>query len=317
MNCGMGECMTHSISGPVVRRPRYFLLFFQIFSLVLLLVTLLTVVVTFTSPESFASTARIRVEEDRTEVQSPPTAPGGYDPYFVQSTCEILTSELVLSNVIATLDLNVEWGKKYFSSETLKTAESLEILRQRIQITPVKNSELIMITVYSDERNEAAEIANAIVTCYIRYRNESLQGNLQDDLKAMQSRYQRQQEEIHDIQAELVRIMEAKETNGNAANLSREEMLLAQDQKWTLEQLLDVHKALFSKIEAAKLDLEMPRHVAQITDVAKPGFAPVKPNKTANIVMGVFGGAILGTVLGGIAVFSLRRSSNKNEGLLG
>ena len=183
----------------------------------------------------------------------------------------------------------------------------------RTQITPIKNTELIMITGYSDERNEAAEIANAIATSYIQYRNESLQKQLQDGLKAMQAVYERQQDQIHDTQAALVRIMQPGGTNGSTANLSREEMLAAQDKQWTLEQLMDVHNALFAKIEAAKLDLEMPRQVAQITDVGVPGTAPVKPNKTLNIMMGVLVGAVLGAVLGGIAVFAVRLRNKKDS----
>ena len=75
----------------------------------------------------------------------------GYDPYFIQTTFEIMRSQLVLSNVIATLHLNEEWGKKYFNGETLKTTETMEILKRRMQLAPVKNTKLISITVYSDD----------------------------------------------------------------------------------------------------------------------------------------------------------------------
>ena len=97
----------------------------------------------------------------------------GYDPYFIQTTFEIMQSELVLSNVIARINLNTEWGKKYFNGETLKTTETMEILKQRMQLAPVKNTKLIAITVYSDDKNEAAELANAIAEAYRDYRMES------------------------------------------------------------------------------------------------------------------------------------------------
>jgi uncharacterized protein involved in exopolysaccharide biosynthesis len=44
-----------------------------------------------------------------------------YDPYFIQTEFEIIQDRVVLGKVIEALNLNVEWGKKYFGGETLKT----------------------------------------------------------------------------------------------------------------------------------------------------------------------------------------------------
>ena len=35
----------------------------------------------------------------------------------------VMKSQMVLSNVIASMNLNEAWGKKYFNGETLKTTE--------------------------------------------------------------------------------------------------------------------------------------------------------------------------------------------------
>src|SRR5271168_3291057 len=78
---------------------------------VFLITAIIATAVTFILPESYASTCRIKVENDVND------SPGGnemtpsmmpYDPYFIQTTFEIMQSELVLSNVIGTLNLNVE-----------------------------------------------------------------------------------------------------------------------------------------------------------------------------------------------------------------
>ncbi len=98
-----------------------------------------------------------------------------YDPYFIQTTFEIMQSQLVLSNVIATMNLNVKWGKKYFNGETLKTTETMEILKQRMSLAPVRNTKLISITVYSDDAKEAALLANTIAESYKNYRLETRQ----------------------------------------------------------------------------------------------------------------------------------------------
>ena len=136
--------------------------FLKVFVVVFLLILCATVAITFILPESYASTARIKVENDQ------PAA--GYDPYFIQTQFEIMQSQVVLGPVIDELNLNVMWGKKYTAGEPLTTAESLELLKSRISLAPVRNTQLVNITVYSEDKNEAAQIANCIAQSYQDYR---------------------------------------------------------------------------------------------------------------------------------------------------
>src|SRR5882672_8759143 len=118
---------------------------------VFLITAIIATAVTFILPESYASTARIKVENDVNDTlggNSMTAAMMPYDPYFIQTTFEIMQSQLVLSNVISTLNLNVEWGKKYFNGDTLKSTETLEILKGRMSLAPVRNTKLIAITIY-------------------------------------------------------------------------------------------------------------------------------------------------------------------------
>ncbi|MEI8289050.1 MAG: Wzz/FepE/Etk N-terminal domain-containing protein [Verrucomicrobiota bacterium] len=140
--------------------------FFRVFTVVFLVVLMTSVAITFILPESYASTCRIKV-------QSAADMSGGktpYEPYFLQTTFEVIQSQLVLDPVIAKLNLNVEWGKKYFNGQTLKASEAREILKARTSLAPVRGTKLIAITVYSDDRNEAARLANAIADSYWAYR---------------------------------------------------------------------------------------------------------------------------------------------------
>lgn len=167
---------------------------------VFLITAIIATAVTFILPESYASTARIKVEKDVTDVQgingTPTPTYMTYDPYFIQTTFEIMQSQLVLSNVIAKMNLNVKWGNKYFNGETLKTSETMEILKQRMQLAPVRNTELISITVYSDDKQEAADLANAIAEAYKEYRVESRQALTENGLRTLEQQYQQQSQEI-------------------------------------------------------------------------------------------------------------------------
>ncbi len=136
------------------------------FTTVFLITLILSTAITFILPESYASTCRIQV---KSEAERHPAA-SIFDPYFLQATFEIIQSQLILNPVITNLDLNAKWGRKYFQGEPLKTAESLKLLQGRLQLQPVRGTKLIAITAYSDDRNEAAQIANAIGDAYWHYR---------------------------------------------------------------------------------------------------------------------------------------------------
>jgi uncharacterized protein involved in exopolysaccharide biosynthesis len=130
------------------------IVFVTVFALVLFLVVVTSTIVTFLLPESFAGTVRILVGSDKPTV------------------CEVLQSRAVLGVVVDRLQLNVEWGKKYFGGETLTGAQARELLKKRMNILPERDTRLIDITIYDEDRNEAARIANAIAACYNDYSRD-------------------------------------------------------------------------------------------------------------------------------------------------
>lgn len=136
----------HSSKAPVI-------VFIAVFIPVFFLVVVTATIVTFILPESFASTARVRVETNGT------------------AEFEILQSQAVLGPVIDKLNLDVEWGKKYNGNVPLKTEDTMLLLRKRMNLTPERNTNVIDITVYSEDRNEAAQIANAIADSYNEYHH--------------------------------------------------------------------------------------------------------------------------------------------------
>jgi len=408
---------------------------------VFLITAIIATAVTFILPESYASTCKIKVENEVND------SPGGYaptpsqtmyDPYFIQTTFEIMQSSLVLSNVISTLNLNVEWGKKYFNGETLKSTETMEILKGRMGLAPVRNTKLISITVYSDDAKEAALLANTIADAYKNYRLDTRAQTARKGLEVLEGQYLTEsnnilnaQHQIENLRRELGITVDQADSAGFTPSLTTDQLqalhtqmiegeraykeqstqleqlksldktklrdvlpnvindgaladLLGKlheaqqkiatlkidyaidnlnvtrvqtlidtlnrqiddriagiisslesqasakkasldaltqsvedaklrdqtesaknqpyyDAKRNLEQLREMHKLLYSKIEAEKLDAEIPKtQMVQVTDRAEPGKAPVKPNKTVNIVLGLIFGLIMGI---GLAFF--------------
>ncbi len=102
-------------------------------------------------PPVFESTARILVGAPS------PTPPA----WSIESDTRSLQSIGVLSHVITNLDLARRWGEMY-KDGPLRIDTTYAILRSRLEIKGLENSNIIEIRARSGEPNEAAAIANAI-----------------------------------------------------------------------------------------------------------------------------------------------------------
>src|SRR2546425_5796539 len=165
---------------------------------VFLLVVITATLVTFILPESFSSTARIKIERDQTDISGLAERPwaGSYDPYFIQTEFEVIQSEVILGRVIQDLDLNKQWGSKFANGETLKTSETMALLKSRMELRPVRNTSLIEIFVFSDRPDEAAKIANAVAAAYKNHRLEQRLRISRGGIEVLEDRFKKQEKDI-------------------------------------------------------------------------------------------------------------------------
>ncbi len=149
--------------------PGFMAVFFLVFGA--------SALITFLLPESFASTARIKITRIVGGASGAAQAPGvfgDYDPYFIQTEFEVIQSELILGKVIENLGLSQEWSRLYARGEPLQKAETIGLLKSRLALHPVRNTTLIEICVFSQKAQEAAAIANEIARVYKKYREEAM-----------------------------------------------------------------------------------------------------------------------------------------------
>ena len=140
---------------------------------VFMLVVITATLVTFILPEQFASTATLKIERDKSdidELSGNSARFSSFDPYFIQTEFEVIQSETILSNVVDRLDLNSEWGKKYNDGNKFKTHETVGILKGRLDLRPRRNTTLIDIRVFSENPNDAVKLANEIAQTYQKWR---------------------------------------------------------------------------------------------------------------------------------------------------
>jgi capsular exopolysaccharide synthesis family protein len=135
---------------------------------VFLLVVITTTVVTYMLPETYMSSTRIKVEKDTADVPllGQMSSQGPPDMFFLQTEFEVIQAKTNLYQVIEDLSLNQRWSKEYLAQGTLKTPETFEILKDKLDVRQFRNTTMIEIRVYSRNKAEAAEIANKIADVY-------------------------------------------------------------------------------------------------------------------------------------------------------
>ena len=165
------KAMKDRISAVLVRQSSPRRLFVAVFAAVFVLMVGTSMLITFLLPETYSSTSRVKIQQDATEANrlSNPPAVGAYDPYFLQTEFEVIKSEVILGKVVDDLNLTRAWGKKYGAGKPLTAAETIAILKARIDLRPVRNTMLIQIRIFSEEASEAAKLANAIARTYQEY----------------------------------------------------------------------------------------------------------------------------------------------------
>jgi capsular exopolysaccharide synthesis family protein len=139
---------------------------------VFLLVALTTTLVTYILPESFSSTVRIAIDKDVSDVGGLGVEQRGgvWDPYWIQTEFEKIQSKTVLYQVISNLNLRKSWAQKFKEENELPLDVTFNLLKRMIDVRQFRNTSLIEIRAFSEDKFEAAEIANNIADKYKEYR---------------------------------------------------------------------------------------------------------------------------------------------------
>jgi len=192
---------------------------------VFLLVVITATLVTFILPESYQSTARIKVERDQSDVSllDQRYAGNGYDPYFIQTEFETIKSERVLLKVVNEMNLTTLWAQ---GGRPLIPNEAVEILRHKVQLAPVRNTTLLEISVLSEKPDEAKDLANAVARAYKEYRLEQRKELSNGGIAALEARFKEQEAKIHDAQTNVDGLREKLKIADTMANADAPTMLM-------------------------------------------------------------------------------------------
>jgi Mg-chelatase subunit ChlD/uncharacterized protein involved in exopolysaccharide biosynthesis len=150
----------------------------------------------------YESQARIKMERDQSDIafSTAPRIGMQYDPYFIQNEFETMKSDRVLGRVVTDLNLQKEWAK---GGQTLSSNQAIALLKQKLDLKPVRDTSLVDIEAKSDKPEEAAKLANAVARSYQDYRLEVRRQLSLGGIKALEERLSEQEAKVHAAQKEV------------------------------------------------------------------------------------------------------------------
>ncbi len=143
---------------------------------VFLLVSLTSTVVTYLLKPGYRAKVIISIEQDLVDVDPkggslmfrPPA-----DPFFIQTEFQRIQSKPVLHRVIDELNLTKEWGAKFNQPGGISKEIAYRILKGAVRVDQVHNTSLVEIQGYSDDKDEAANLANKVAEVYKEVRGSA------------------------------------------------------------------------------------------------------------------------------------------------
>jgi polysaccharide biosynthesis transport protein len=231
--------------------------------IVFLLVMITTTAITLLMSKTYSSFARISIDKDKVDVEglNMERAVSGYDPFFLQTEFEKITSQGVLDEVIALLDLQPKWSKRYLDGEQLSTLMVRKYLKSSLQVKLSRNTSLVEIWAYSEDKDEAALLANTVAEVYKDSRLKQRRDIKRKGVEVLQNQLAKRQLELAQLQADLNEIRKTNEItflDDNGASsyqmLQTSELQRIQMEKQGAAVRYDAEKIRLSQIETQDVE---------------------------------------------------------------
>lgn len=127
-------------------------------------------------PHSYVATATLIVNHADTNPLAAPAFPGGIEATFIPTQIELIQSAAVLQPVMEQLNLlnNPEWRGGFRGAPAALQESVLTKLTKEVAVAPGAGSDLLYISASAKYPDEAATIANAVTTQYLKLNRERI-----------------------------------------------------------------------------------------------------------------------------------------------
>ncbi len=172
------------------------------------LVLITAAIVSYFQPREYQSSVFIEVKSTasnpRIFTTGDPNMPI-HDPQLAPTVFQVIQRTGILYPVIEQLKLQDKWAR---DGVRPTKEQAYAILRSKLDVDEVRNTDLLQISVFSTNPQEAADIANKIVAVYQDKRVEEEKEILNRAVTTMNEEVSKQQKRVDDSAAEMARIRE-------------------------------------------------------------------------------------------------------------
>ena len=174
-------------------------------SLAFFLVLITAAIVTYFQPREYKASAFIEVKStaENQRIFGNDLHQPVHDPELAPTVFQVIQRTGILYPVIDALKLQEKWAKDLGRPTREQT---YKLLLRRLDVQEVRNTDLLQISVFDANPQEAADIANKIVAVYQDKRVEEEKEIMNRGVATMNEQVTREQKAVNDAAAEVERI---------------------------------------------------------------------------------------------------------------
>ncbi|QTN31393.1 hypothetical protein HZ994_03300 [Akkermansiaceae bacterium] len=272
---------------------RYWWVLFAIAPVGMMAGFLVAAVVTYVMPKKYESSLTMEIKPaSRSVMDAGIQAPA---QNYLATEFNKIKSRNSLMGVVDSLDLVNKWG--------LDRESALQILRQIVRTENIRGTDLFTIHVRHTNREDARDIAAEVARAYGDYRMElesKSVGKMVNELKKAVREQEDKVEERRKVLETIARTMGASEP------LDKQDYV---DAKRDYETDLALLEQLKLRLITEEITRNSESQAIVIHDEPVIAEAPVSPNVTLNLVLGLAGGLLLSPFLSLPLMFLMNRRS--------
>jgi len=172
---------------------------------ILILVVGTAVLVTRSMPKIYESTALVQIQKEDKDIQMFNNNSDQIDMLFLQTQFEVIKSKKILYPVIEKMGLLQKWSTRYQYDPSAFTVDQLYAILKGgyLSVQPARNTNLIEIGVQGPDRKENADIADAIATEYLAYRQRQILEKAQKGFGVVDDEMAKQKEKLDAAKAKV------------------------------------------------------------------------------------------------------------------
>lgn len=159
-----------------------------------------------------------------------------------------------------------------------------EQLAKQVRVTAMRDTQLVMLTVEHTDPQQAARIANEMVTVFGENNQQLQASRYADSKRSLQAELQKVQEDINSTQAEL-RALRSPDSRTESAERERLQSLLA--------QYRSTSASVLQSLEQVRLAEAQSTNNVTVVEPAEANFEPVSPGIPRNTLLAAIVGAML------------------------